>query len=289
MAMETLAARPQSSADASARQRSAGYHRLATMTLGLAGAGVVAYGVTLPWLSTFDGLLSQSGLGTRNGTILLVAAAVVAVLAVGQALTATVPLRWALGLAGFGLTAFAGHLLVQLYAVSGQLDGMSLPAKGPGLFVATGGGLLALFTLLLPMPPSTSTASASGRLGSASLRYPAAAAALAAGLAHVPVTPEHLAEAPYIGVLFILLTVTCVLGTVALLVSDSVFVWLSLGGAAALAVIAYVVSRTLGLPMMADDIGNWLEPLGVLSIATESVVVVLAATRLWLIRSRTAG
>ena len=101
---------------------------------------------------------------------------------------------------------------------------------------------------------------------------PAALLALVAGLAHVPVTPEHLDEAPYIGVLFIVLTVACVIGAAWLLISDSRAVWASLGATCLLAVAGYVVSRTVGLPMMADDVGNWFETLGVVSVVTEAAV-----------------
>ena len=57
-------------------------------------------------------------------------------------------------------------------------------------------------------------------------------------------------------------------------------VWALTGLACVLAVVAYVVSRTVGLPLMADDIGAWLEPLGVVSVATETAVAVLAAAAL---------
>jgi hypothetical protein len=53
------------------------------------------------------------------------------------------------------------------------------------------------------------------------LRLPAAACAPVAALAHVPVTEEHLAEVPYIGVLFIVLEVTLVGVAVLLVVADT--------------------------------------------------------------------
>ena len=42
----------------------------------------------------------------------------------------------------------------------------------------------------------------------------------------------------------------------------------------------YAATRFIAFPMLADDVGNWLEPLGVLSGAAESVVVVAAALAL---------
>lgn len=104
-------------------------------------------------------------------------------------------------------------------------------------------------------------------------RWPlAAAAALAAG-AHVPVIGEHLQEAPYMGVLFLVLTAACSLLAVAALVRDSAAVYVASAATCALAVAGYVATRVVAFPMLADDVGNWLEPLGVVSIAAETVVV----------------
>ena len=112
------------------------------------------------------------------------------------------------------------------------------------------------------------------------LRYPAAALAVVAGLVHVPVTPDHLVEAPYVGVLFIALTVSCLLLAGLLLLADSPAAWAVSGATCGLAVVAYVASRSVALPQMADDVGNWLEPLGVAAVLTESAVVVLSLVAL---------
>lgn len=111
------------------------------------------------------------------------------------------------------------------------------------------------------------------------MRLPAAAAALVAAAAHVPVTGEHLAEAPYIGVLFIALEVALVAVAALLLLADSRWVWRAAALVPALAVLAYVVSRTVGLPLIGDDVGNWAEPLGVVSVVSETVMCVLALGR----------
>src|SRR5690348_15329274 len=43
------------------------------------------------------------------------------------------------------------------------------------------------------------------------------------------------------------------------------------------ALLGYVLSRTVGLPGgLTDDIGNWLDPLGVVSIVAEALFVALA-------------
>lgn len=116
------------------------------------------------------------------------------------------------------------------------------------------------------------------------LRRPAAIALLVAGAAHLPVIAPHLAEAPYIGALFIALTVACGVLAVALLVWDAPTVWDMAVLTTGLAVLAYVLSRTVGLPQIGDDVANWAEPLGVLSIAAESVTVLLGIAALALRR-----
>lgn len=84
---------------------------------------------------------------------------------------------------------------------------------------------------------------------------------------------DHLEEATYIGVPFIVLSVGCVLAAVALLQRDTRGVWLAVAGTCGAAVVAYVWSRAVGLPEMADDVGHWTEPLGVVSITAEAVAV----------------
>ena len=110
----------------------------------------------------------------------------------------------------------------------------------------------------------------------ARLRLPTAAAALVGAVAHVPVTGEHLREATYIGVLFIALEVTLVALAVLLVVADRPMVWAASVVVPVLAIAAYVASRSVGLPQIGDDVGRWTEPLGVVSVAAEAVMALLA-------------
>ena len=48
--------------------------------------------------------------------------------------------------------------------------------------------------------------------------------------------------------------------------------------------VAFVVSRTVGLPQIGDDIGNWTEALGYPALAAEGVVAVVSA--MTLVRAR---
>ncbi len=99
----------------------------------------------------------------------------------------------------------------------------------------------------------------------------------AAGAAHIPVIPSHLSEAPYIGVLFILLTVACLGLAVILTWHPRTPAYAAAAIITGGAIAAYVLSRTVGLPMIEDDIGNWFEPLGVISVITEAAALLICA------------
>ncbi|HWC22843.1 MAG TPA: hypothetical protein VG502_11135 [Flexivirga sp.] len=99
-------------------------------------------------------------------------------------------------------------------------------------------------------------------------------AAVIAAAAHVPVIAPHLDEAPYMGVLFVALTTACLALAVTLAVHDGERVYAFSVLTCGLAIIGYAATRLVAFPMLADDVGNWLEPLGIVSVLSEFVVVV---------------
>jgi hypothetical protein len=99
-------------------------------------------------------------------------------------------------------------------------------------------------------------------------------------LAHIPVIGPHLDEAPYMGALFIVLTIACAILAAALLVRDSRAVYWLAVLTCGLALLGYAATRLVEFPMLSDDVGNWLEPLGVVSITSESVAVAAALAAL---------
>ena len=108
------------------------------------------------------------------------------------------------------------------------------------------------------------------------MRWPTALALLVAGAAHIPVIPAHLNEAPYMGVAFVGFTVVAlVLATVVAVRAPAIAIAASAVACAA-AIATYAATRLVAFPQLADDVGNWGERLGVVSIASEAVVVVLA-------------
>ena len=96
-------------------------------------------------------------------------------------------------------------------------------------------------------------------------------------LIHLLDAPGTFAGAPYKGWLYVALIVGSLGAAGALVRDDDRRAWtaatvLSLG-----AMVAFVLSRTVGLPQGADDIGNWTEPLGLSSLFVEGTLVALAA------------
>ena len=59
-------------------------------------------------------------------------------------------------------------------------------------------------------------------------------------------------------------------------VADTTLVWVASAVVTALALAGFLLSRTVGLPQIGDDIGNWTEPLGFPAVGAEALVVVLA-------------
>jgi FtsP/CotA-like multicopper oxidase with cupredoxin domain len=112
-------------------------------------------------------------------------------------------------------------------------------------------------------------------------RFLVAGFCLIGAASHLPVIEDHLDEAPYIGVLFILLSLAY-LAASALLAwgRDSRALYLALAVMSVVAVAAYAWSRSFGLPEMADDIGRWTEPLGVVAITSEALAALTSAVAL---------
>lgn len=111
-------------------------------------------------------------------------------------------------------------------------------------------------------------------------RWLLAPAAVVAAAAHIPVIGPHLREAPYMGVLFIVLTIGCTVLAAAVLARDSAAIYTLAILTCGLAVAGYIATRLTAFPMLTDDVGNWTEPLGLVSIASETIVVIAA---LWVL------
>jgi hypothetical protein len=97
-----------------------------------------------------------------------------------------------------------------------------------------------------------------------------------AAATHIPLIRDHLEEAPYVGWLFIALSAVCLVLAVAILFVDSPGVWVVSGAVCLAAVVGFLASRTIGLPQIGDDVGNWTDPLGFPAVLSEVLMVALA-------------
>ncbi|GAA3227767.1 hypothetical protein GCM10017691_18380 [Pseudonocardia petroleophila] len=104
-----------------------------------------------------------------------------------------------------------------------------------------------------------------------------AALALAVTVVHVldQGGPTALKDPAYLGYGYWLLELAG-LACAVLILARSRAGWLLAIGVAAGPLLGIVVSRSVGLPDATDDIGNWAEPLGVLSMLVEAALLVLA-------------
>jgi hypothetical protein len=96
-------------------------------------------------------------------------------------------------------------------------------------------------------------------------------------LIHLMDLPGQLSETPYIFVLYLALMIASVALAGVLIGTSDARAWAAATALSALVVVAYVLSRTSGLPSSTDDIGNWSDPLGIASLFVEGSVVALGS------------
>src|SRR4051794_28704436 len=119
--------------------------------------------------------------------------------------------------------------------------------------------------------------------GEAAMRSAGAVALVGVALIHFLDVFDKFKETPYLGVLYIGSMVGSLVAAALLTRADARPGWAVGGAVAGLTFLGYVLSRTTGLPLAHDDVGNWLEPLGLASLFVEGFVVVLAA---WALTAR---
>ena len=113
-----------------------------------------------------------------------------------------------------------------------------------------------------------------------SWRWPAAAGLSATAAIHMTLVPQHLHEAPYAGALFIALSAAALAVAMLLSAGDHDRVWLAALAISLGALVAYFLSRSVGLPSLSDDVGDWTNPLGLAAVACETLTLVC-----WIARS----
>jgi hypothetical protein len=116
-----------------------------------------------------------------------------------------------------------------------------------------------------------------GTASSSALKWLAIAAILGTGLIHILEAQDAFGDARYKGILFVANGLGALVAAFGLYINRRGMGWvlglLVAGGA----LLAYVASRTVGLPGLPAEPDAWLEPMGVASLVCEGVFVVLFA------------
>jgi hypothetical protein len=96
-----------------------------------------------------------------------------------------------------------------------------------------------------------------------------------------------LKDPAYLGYGYWMLELAGVVCAVLLFTGARSISWVLAIGVAAGPLVGITISRSIGLPAATDDIGNWFEPLGMLAMAVEAVLLVLALAVLTRTRAAT--
>lgn len=99
---------------------------------------------------------------------------------------------------------------------------------------------------------------------------------LGVALIHLLDLQSKFHEVPYLGVAYLALIVGSLVTAGVLVRHDSRPAWVAALVLAGATFAGYALSRTTGLPAATDDVGNWLESLGLASLFVESCVVVVS-------------
>jgi hypothetical protein len=107
----------------------------------------------------------------------------------------------------------------------------------------------------------------------------AVVAILTIGLIHLWMTRDAFGNATYEGLLFVANGVGALVAAVGVQRDRAGWGWLLGALIAGGTLLAYVISRTVGLPGLPAEPDAWLEPLGVVSVVAELVFLFSAARR----------
>lgn len=111
-------------------------------------------------------------------------------------------------------------------------------------------------------------------------RAVAAVGLLTVGIVHVLQIHGQLDGALWLTVGFCLLAITQPVAGLWLLARPSAAAWALAGLVCLLPAVGYILTRSVAMPGDGGDVGNWLEPPGVVALITEWIVVLLAGLAL---------
>lgn len=134
---------------------------------------------------------------------------------------------------------------------------------------------------VVPEAPARRGAGPNEEVRGEPFRWTAVALLVANAAIHGYLAPMHLAEVVYLGWAFIALVVASFATAVGLAVADRAWLWAIAGVVTALALAGLLASRTIGLPELHDEIGNWADTLAVATLVIEVAIVMFAAARIF--------
>lgn len=91
----------------------------------------------------------------------------------------------------------------------------------------------------------------------------------AMGAIHILDLPGKWQEVRYIGIMYVAVVIACVVIAERILMKGTREDYLAAAALFGAVLVGYVVNRTVGMPGAKEDIGNWLEPLGFISVFIE--------------------
>jgi hypothetical protein len=135
--------------------------------------------------------------------------------------------------------------------------------------------------------PSTPTSHKAAGVSALDVRRIGVGLALAVTAAiHVLDLPSKVQEVPYLAVAYVFLIVAAFVIMERIIRGGVLIDYLAAIGLGLAIILAFVVNRTVGMPGATDDIGNWLEPLGLLSLVVETFVIWQAAAAVAILRRK---
>lgn len=99
---------------------------------------------------------------------------------------------------------------------------------------------------------------------------------LATGLLHFINAPDSFKDAAYKGILFMLNGIGALVAAVGIYRGARTWGWMLGALIAGGALLAYIASRTIGLPGLPAEPDKWLEPMGLASMIAEVLFLVVA-------------
>ena len=129
-------------------------------------------------------------------------------------------------------------------------------------------------------PPRTAKQHTHHLAADPATRAVGAAGLIAVGIIHALEIPGQLSGAVWLTAGFCLLAVVAPIAGLWLVLRPTVLAWQFGGLLCVLTAAGYGLTRSVGMPGDPADVGNWLEPLGVASLITETIVVILAGLAL---------